>query len=80
MSEYRYHARILPDGHVPVPEGVGVRAGDEVEITLTPVAPANGAAAKERSRYVLSRWCGIARTGRTDVAERHDEHLYGESR
>lgn len=35
--------------------------------------PANGRAqARERAKYLLSRWAGVGRSGKTEVAERHD--------
>ncbi len=39
MTPVHYKTRILPDGHLSVPEEFHARAGDEVEVTLAPVAP-----------------------------------------
>ena len=80
MSEYRYHARILPDGHLPVPEGTPVQIGDEVDVVITPRPDANGGAEVEnrrRAQRLLTRWAGVFRSGKGDVAERHDDYLYG---
>jgi hypothetical protein len=44
MTPFHYKAKILPDGHLPVPEDCHVRAGEEVEVTLLPAEHGNGAA------------------------------------
>ncbi len=43
MTPYHYKARILPDGHLPVPDDCHLRAGEEVEVTILPAASENGA-------------------------------------
>ena len=83
MSEYRYQARILPDGHLPVPEGAPVHAGDEVDVVLTPRAKTNGTTEAEnrrRAQRLLTHWAGIFKSGRGDLAQRHDDYLYGDER
>ncbi len=78
MAPIRYTAKILPDGHLPVPKELQVHAGDEVEVTVTPAVPSNGEAlARERWDYFKRTWLGKFRGSRSDVAERHDEYLYG---
>jgi hypothetical protein len=78
MTPFHYKAKILPDGHLPVPEDCHVQAGEEVEVTLLPAKNGNGAAeAKERAEYLLKRWAGVGRGSGSGVAEHHDEHLYG---
>ena len=78
MTPFHYKARILPDGHLPVPKDFPVQAGEEVEITLLAGGQANGAAqARERAEHLLKAWAGVGRGSGTGVAERHDEHLYG---
>ncbi|MBI2932655.1 MAG: hypothetical protein HYY16_13490 [Planctomycetes bacterium] len=78
MTPIRYTARILPDGHVPVPEGISVHAGDEVEVILTPAVPANGdALARQQWDYFKRTWLGAARGCGADVAAKHDDILYG---
>jgi len=78
MTPFHYKAKILPDGHLPVPEECHVGAGEEVEVTLLPAEHCNGAAeAKERAEHLLKKWAGVGRGSGSGVAEHHDEHLYG---
>jgi len=78
MAPIHYKAKILPDGHLPVPEGLQARAGDEVEVTIHPSVPTDGeAAARQRAEYLLRKWAGIGRGSGSGVAERHDDILYG---
>jgi len=83
MSEYRYHARILPDGHLPLPEGAAVRAGDEVDVVITPKADTSGNAEAEnrrRAQRLLTRWASIFKSNKGDLSERHDDYLYGDEK
>ncbi len=78
MTPFRYKAKILPDGHLPLPGDFPVRTGEEIEVTLSPAEPGNGAAeAIRRADHILERWAGVGRGGGSGVAERHDDHLYG---
>ncbi len=77
MTPYNYKARILPDGHLPVPDDCHLRAGEEVEVTILPAASENGAEeAAKRSEHLLKTWAGVGRGSGREVAERHDEHLF----
>ncbi len=77
MTPFHYKARILPDGHLPVPEDCHVRAGEEVEVTILSTASENGAEeAALRAEHLLKTWAGAGRGSGRGVAERHDEHLY----
>lgn len=78
MTPIRYKAKILPDGHLPAPEGLHVQPGDDVEITVSPAPVADGEAlARERWQYFRRNWLGKFRGTESDVAARHDEYLYG---
>jgi hypothetical protein len=77
MTPFHYKARILPDGHLPVPADFHVRAGEEIDVTLLPAEHENGAAdASRRAEHLLKTWAGVGRGSGAGVAERHDEHLY----
>ena len=77
MTPFRYKARILPDGHLPVPEEFHPKAGQEVEVSISTPEAANGEAEAARcSEHLLARWAGAGRGSGTGVAERHDDHLY----
>ena len=78
MTPFHYKAKILPDGHLPVPEDCHVHAGEEVEVTLLPSEPGSGdAEARQRSEHLLKKWAGVGRGSASGIAEHHDEHLYG---
>jgi hypothetical protein len=78
MAPVRYSAKILPDGHLPLPEGFLGRVGDEVRVTLDAGQPElEPAEAERRAAYLLDSWAGRARGTGSGVAERHDEILYG---
>ncbi len=78
MTPYHYKAKILPDGHLPVPDDCHAHAGDEVEVTLLPASHGNGASeATQRADYLLKKWAGTGHGSGSGVAERHDDHLYG---
>ncbi len=77
MTPAHYTAKVLPDGHLPLPKDFPVRAGDEVEITVAPAvppAPADGLDA--RTRRFLEKWVGAGAGSGEGVAERHDDFLY----
>jgi hypothetical protein len=77
MTPFRYKARILPDGHLPVPEEFHPKAGQEVEVSITSSEDGNGEAeALQRADHLLRRWAGVARGSGTGVAGSHDDHLY----
>ena len=77
MTPFRYKARILPDGHLPVPEEFHPKAGQEVEVSITSPEDTNGEAeALRRSDHLLKRWAGAGRGSGTGVAGSHDDHLY----
>jgi hypothetical protein len=78
MTPIRYKARILPDGHLPVPEELQAHAGDEVEVTVAPAVATDGETlARERWEYFKRTWLGKFRSGCSDLAANHDEYLYG---
>ena len=37
MTPVRYAAQVLPDGHLPLPDGFPAKAGDTVQITVSSV-------------------------------------------
>ena len=77
MTPFRYKAKILPDGHLPVPDDFHGRAGEELDVTLSPAEEVDGAAeASKRADHLLQKWAGIGRGSGSGVAERHDDHLY----
>jgi hypothetical protein len=77
MTPFRYKARILPDGHLPVPEEFHPKAGQELEVSISSPEDANGdAEAIRRAEHLLNRWVGVGRGSGTGVAESHDDHLY----
>lgn len=77
MEHIEYKARILPDGHLPLPEGVPAKAGDEVHVTIAlPETPDGEAEARKRSDYLFKHWVGVVQSGRSDGARRHDDYLY----
>jgi hypothetical protein len=78
MAPFRYLAKILPDGQLPVPAEFPCRAGEEVEVTLRALDDGNRAAKAEvQAKYLLQRWAGVGRGSGSGVAEQHDDHLYG---
>jgi hypothetical protein len=77
MAPFRYKARILPDGHLPVPEEFHPKAGQELEVSITFSEDTNGEAeALRRADHLLRRWAGVGRGSGTGVAGSHDDHLY----
>ena len=36
-NTYRFRSKVLPDGHLSVPEEIGVTTGKEFEVTITPI-------------------------------------------
>jgi hypothetical protein len=79
MTPLQYNARILADGHLPLPAGFSARAGDEVLVTLTPLAPEDDASIARRQWDRVAREIeGRVASGLPDVAEHHDDHLYGD--
>jgi len=77
MTPFRYKARILPDGHLPVPEEFHPKAGQEVEVSISSTEDTNGdAEALRRADHLLNRWTGIGRGSGTGVAGNHDDPLY----
>ena len=78
MTPVHYKARVLPDGHLPLPENCGVKTGDEVEVTLAPPVAGSDEEKGARQRdYGRKHWAGAFQSGLTDVAEHHDDYLYG---
>lgn len=79
MSPFHYKARILPDGHLPLPESFPGRAGEEVEVTLLPTEGGDGTGeAEERADHLIKKWAGRGQGSGKGVAEHHDDHLYGQ--
>ena len=77
MTPFHYKARILPDGHLPLPESFQGHAGEEVEVTVQSSEKVNGAAEAElRADHLLRTWVGVGRGSGRGIAESHDEHLY----
>ena len=79
MGPMRYRATILPDGHLPLPDGYPGRAGDEIDVTLDP-GPALPDEETARRQYenLRANWAGAAKNGPGDLARDHDEYLYGD--
>lgn len=78
MTPFHYKARILPDGHLPLPKGFSAVEGEEVDVTIVPVNGRNSESeAGERTDYVLKTWSGVGHGSGKGVAEQHDEQLYG---
>ena len=80
MTPVHYKAKVLPDGHLPLPEDCAAKAGEEVEVTVAPASPAPRPTSDEEvGRWqrdnVLRDLVGIANSGLTDGAERHDDYL-----
>ena len=77
MTPAHYTAKILPDGHMPLPKDFPAHAGDEVEITVAPVVPATAGDGPDiRTRRFLETWVGAGAGSGDGVAEHHDEYLY----
>lgn len=77
MTPAHYTAKVLPDGHLPLPKDFPAHAGDEVEVTVAPAVPAAGGnGADARTHRFLEKWVGIGAGGGEGVAEHHDDHLY----
>jgi len=77
MKPIEYSARILPDGHLPLPEGVPAKVGDELKVTIVlPEAPNGAEEARKRSDYLFKHWKGVVQSGVSDGAQRHDDYLY----
>jgi len=78
MEQIEYKARILPDGHLPLPEGIPAKAGDEVHVTITlPETPDAEAKALKQWEHLRGHWMGAIETGLSDGALRHDDYIYG---
>lgn len=78
MTPYHYKARVLPDGHLPLPQGFPARTGEELEVTVSSAPGSNGEQeSAQRSEHLLKTWAGVGRGSGAGVAAQHDECLYG---
>lgn len=77
MAEAHYKTRILPDGHLPLPDGFPATAGQEVEVTVTAGPATDKVDGWDTVEYLLQKWAGCVRGSGEGVAERHDDFLYG---
>ena len=77
MTPAHYTAKVLPDGHLPLPKYVSLKAGDEVEVTVAPIPAVTDEMTGTRQRdHGLKHLAGIGHSGLTDIAEKHDEYLF----
>lgn len=78
METYRYHAKVLKDGHISLPrdirEKLDIVFGDKVEITIQLV--------KEKQEKLennpLYKIIGLCDEGKSDGSVEHDKYLYKE--
>lgn len=78
MKSIEYNAKVLPDGHLPLPEGMPAKAGDELKVTIAlPEDLESVAEARKQSDHLFKHWKGVVRSGVSDSARRHDDYLYG---
>lgn len=78
MKPIEYKARVLPDGHLPLPEGIPAKVGDELMVTIAlPELPVSVEEARKQSEYRLNHWKGVVKSGLSDGALRHDDYIYG---
>lgn len=78
MSPIHYTAKVLSDGHLPLPENFVAKTGDEVEVVLMPANGDLDSRKKDPAGYFLEHWAGTLRGSGEPVAEQHDEYLYGD--
>ena len=75
-----YVGIVLSDGHLSLPDEVirelGLESGQRVEVTVR--ASDELDQLPDDAYAPLRKLIGLAQTGRTDAAERHDEYLYQE--
>lgn len=71
---YRFKSKVLPDGHLSLPEEVAKATGEEFEVTLNPV----------KAEHLAGGECSLAgiidiATDCTDrdISSHHDKYLYG---
>jgi hypothetical protein len=77
VEPIEYKARILPDGHLPLPEGIPAKVGDEIKVTIAlPEGPVSVEEARKQSDFRLKHWKGVVKSGLSDGALRHDNYLY----
>lgn len=76
MTPLHYTAKVLPDGHLPLPREFEARAGEEVDVIVAHLSPPNGDP-EVRADHLLQHWAGIGRGSGTGVAARHDDLLFG---
>ena len=77
----RYTAKVLTDGHLPLPRGLRAHKGEELDVTVIPADRGGNGTAENRkkSAYLMKHWMGASRGCGTNVAEKHDDYLYGRS-
>ena len=73
MAAISFTARVLEDGHIPPPREAGLASGDVVAVTLTVVKPSDDES--PHARNLFEDFFGTMNSGRSDLAERHDEIL-----
>jgi hypothetical protein len=78
MTPIRYTAEILPDGHLPLPQGFPGRAGERVNVTLASTEEESADALGRRQwANAIQDLAGAVSSGLTDVSVNHDDYLYG---
>lgn len=80
MGPIEYKARILPDGHLPLPPELAAHTGEEVfvRVELSDLPQLSAEEILVRNERFLTKWVGIVKDGPGDLAENHDEYLYGD--
>ena len=76
MTPVRYTTEILPDGHLPLPAGFPGRAGERVDVSVSPAEAADDSVAR-RQREEGQKVAGSLATGTTDGGVNHDKYIYG---
>lgn len=80
MTPIRYTAKVLPDGHLPLPEGYALKVGDPVDVTLAAIAGETDDDVARRQREAGRKVAGSLATGTTDGGTNHDKYIYGKPR
>ena len=80
MGPIEYKARILPDGHLPLPPELAGHPGEEVNVRveLAELPILSEEEVRRRNDRLFSLWVGIVKEGPSDLAENHDAYLYGD--